>query len=165
MEYYFFINSLKKENREIFYKALAENRALAEDEWEEITKDILKFRDKADSAKEIGTLLKYLKESEAERLKKCLKATGTYERYMNKRIYSFEEIQNVDEIIVTKALKAFSLSDIVKACIGTSPANREYIQSLLQNTEIEAMIVGHRSISIAEITKCQEQIMDEINRI
>jgi len=163
MKRFHFINSLSPGLKEVYYNAITSDTIINEDDWLKIKGEIEKFRDTNISADEIATLLKYQPSEDKQLLISLIKKNGKYSYLLNNTIFTFEEIAQVEPSIVSDALSYFSMNDIVTACMATSPQVVSIIKELVDLEKFTEIEKKTGSVSIDEITRIHESIINRIN--
>lgn len=161
MDFVNFIRSLNETNRKMVYHVLAENRSFTDNEWNDILQDICRFREKLNVADEIQNLLTYLEPDEKNTFENIIR-DNTNSPILDK-IYSFEDVQSLDTGIVKSVLELFDVKDLAVACMGTSPQNKKFIFTTLNNGDLESAVLSHNPMPLAEVEDMQQKILAQIN--
>ncbi len=162
MSLVYLINCLDENNKLMVYNVLAENRSFSDDEWRRIIDNIEIYRTKMNVSEEITNLLSCLNAKEKEIFEKILETSKNNECIL-KKIYKFEQIPEVNSEIVKRVIKEMRFEDVVLACMGTSPDNRQYIEELYGGNGFQSTIIALGSVPIIEIEKQQLNIIHKIN--
>ncbi|MCM1039688.1 MAG: hypothetical protein NC434_10225 [Ruminococcus sp.] len=164
MSYINFIASLNEKNKVVVYHALAENRLLSNEEWEDILMDLSKYRNNINCTHEIHILLTELNTKDKEIFKNILLQSNNHASAL-KKIYTFEDIMLVDIHKVKETLKTCDFLEVVTACVGTSPDNIDFIDKLYGESKLKVAVMCHDSIPISSIETCQRNIINKINEL
>lgn len=164
MRFLHFVGCLNENNKALVYRALAEKRSLSDSEWKLIETDVVQYKEISDAEEKINLLLNYTTDNEKERLMSTLRETDPNADCLQ-RLYSFEEIGNVDDDLLRDVLKRFSPDELAAACKGTSPENKKRIMELCGDVELEASIITQEPIAIVQIEHIQREIVDRINDV
>ena len=79
-------------------------------------------------------------------------------------INDFEEISSVNSDVLREKLSGLPNDTIVKASIGTSPENAEYLSSALSNIDFAKKRENIGRIRIEEVEAAQQEIIKAINQ-
>lgn len=79
------------------------------------------------------------------------------------QITCFEDIINLDSLIVKIVLSQMNMKEIVKASMGASPQINELVRNLFNNIDFNKERVSIGSVRITEVEDIHRRIVDKIN--
>ncbi|MBQ6415068.1 MAG: helix-turn-helix domain-containing protein [Butyrivibrio sp.] len=79
------------------------------------------------------------------------------------QISDFETLSTLDAEIYGPKLKAVAMNTIVKACMGTSPTNFEWIAGFFPNINFNAEFARIGRIRVEDVEEAQKEILKVIN--
>ncbi|MDD6795546.1 MAG: FliG C-terminal domain-containing protein [Clostridiaceae bacterium] len=166
MEMFYFLHSLPNDLRKDYYSAIITNGEVDDAKWEEIArflKDSFKKRSNIDE--DLKQVFKYVDDFERKEIMNISKENPDIYNKLNSKIFTFEEIINVNKDKLATILNKFSLEEVFKAMLGTSPTVRDYIIEVLDINNIGEQFKGLGSVPITEITKIHSRIINEVNNM
>ncbi|MEW8995186.1 FliG C-terminal domain-containing protein [Clostridium sp.] len=161
----FFVSLLSEELRTRYYEEIIKNGQVKEELWKEACEYLEKrYRSIFNVEEHITELLRNLEDVEKSRLMMTIQENNIY--LFNKistKLFSFEDIINMDKYRVKRILLTLDMDTICKAIIGASQRVIDYIQNIFPDINFleERKKIG--SIQVDEILRVQDKIIDEIN--
>lgn len=161
----FFVSLLSEELRTKYYEEIIKNGQVEEGFWKEVSEYLEKrYRAIFNIEEHITELLRNLEDVEKSRLMMTIQENDIY--LFNKistKLFSFEDIINMDKYRVKTILLTLDIDTICKAIIGASSRVIDYIQNIFPDIDFleERKKIGN--IQVDEIFRAQDKIIDEIN--
>lgn len=162
MKLYNFIQSLPKDIQLEYYKQMITSNKIDNDLWNKVINYLTKnFKENIDVSSELSDILGAVDETERNQIIELSKNNTSLYNKINSTLYTFEELINLDEGALKKALSEFSEKEVLIAVKGTSPDVREYVlKAVSLDKDLD---LG--SVSIDEITEIQKKILNVINNL
>jgi len=159
------VSLLSEELKTKYYEEIIKNGQVKEELWKEVCEYLEKrYRSIFNVEEHITELLRNLEDVEKSRLMMTIQENNIY--LFNKistKLFSFEDIINMDKYRVKRILLTLDMDTICKAIIGASPRVIDYIQNIFPDINFLEEIKEIGSIQVDEILRVQDKIIDEIN--